>query len=166
MTAESDRPTVQPPNAVLLGIDCGGSHTAVVVGDAGGRVLARAEGPGSAMRPGGAELSAAVILDVARRAATQAQVSLPASVALVSAGVLVLRFTEPARPRPFKVAWVWVVAPLSVVLCVYVMLGLPGETWIRFAVWLAIGLALYVVYGFKHSKIRQRDPGAGSGGPT
>ena len=86
--------------------------------------------------------------------------------ALVSAGVLVLRFTEPARPRPFKVAWVWVVAPLSVVLCVYVMLGLPGETWIRFAVWLAIGLALYVVYGFKHSKIRQRDPGAGSGGPT
>ena len=86
--------------------------------------------------------------------------------ALVSAGVLVLRFTEPARPRPFKVAWVWVVAPLSVLLCVYVMLGLPGETWIRFAVWLAIGLALYVVYGFKHSKIRQRDPGAGSGGPT
>ena len=85
MTAESDRPTVQPPNAVLLGIDCGGSHTAVVVGDAGGRVLARAEGPGSAMRPGGAELSAAVILDVARRAATQAQVSLPASVALVGA---------------------------------------------------------------------------------
>jgi APA family basic amino acid/polyamine antiporter len=75
--------------------------------------------------------------------------------ALVSAGVLVLRFTEPARPRPFRVKWVWVVAPLSVVLCVYVMFGLPAETWIRFAVWLAIGLALYVGYGFKHSKIRQ-----------
>src|SRR5437773_367408 len=77
--------------------------------------------------------------------------------ALVSAGVLVLRLTEPARPRPFRVAWVWVVAPPSVVLCVYVMFGLPGETWIRFAVWLAIGLALYVGYGFKHSKIRQRE---------
>src|SRR2546427_9756768 len=75
----SDRPTV------VLGIDCGAWHAAVAVGDAGGRVLARAEGPGSAMRPGGAELSAAVILDVARRAATQAQVSLPASVALVGA---------------------------------------------------------------------------------
>src|SRR5882762_4034694 len=85
MTAQSDSPTVQPSNAVLLGIDCGGSHTAVAVGDARGRVIARAEGPGSAMRPGGAERSAAVILDVARRAATQAQVSLPATLALVGA---------------------------------------------------------------------------------
>jgi len=75
----SDRPTV------LLGIDCGGSHTAVVVGHREGRVLSRAEGPGSAMRPGGAERSAAVILDVARRAAAQAQVALPATLALVGA---------------------------------------------------------------------------------
>ena len=71
--------------AILLGVDCGGSHTAVVVGDRQGQVLGRAEGPGSAMRPGGAERSAAVILDVARRAAGQARVSLPASVALVGA---------------------------------------------------------------------------------
>ena len=76
-------PSAQP--AVLLGVDAGGSHTAVAVGDARGRVIARAEGPGSAMRPGGAERSAAVILDVARRAATQAQVSLPATLALVGA---------------------------------------------------------------------------------
>ena len=73
----------EPP--ILLGIDCGGSHTAVVVGDSQGRVLSRAEGPGSAMRPGGAERSAAVILDVARRAATQAHVALPAAVAYVGA---------------------------------------------------------------------------------
>ena len=80
-------PTVGPSGrpAVLLGIDCGGSHTAVAVGDKDGRVLSRAEGPGSAMRPGGAERSAAVILDVARRAATQANVSLPAGLALVGA---------------------------------------------------------------------------------
>ena len=80
-------PTVRPSDrpAVLLGIDCGGSHTAVVVGDRQGRVLSRAEGPGSAMRPGGAERSAAVILDVARRAAAQAQVALPATLALVGA---------------------------------------------------------------------------------
>jgi APA family basic amino acid/polyamine antiporter len=75
--------------------------------------------------------------------------------ALVSAGVLVLRFTEPGRPRPFRVPWVWVVAPLAVVLCVYVMLGLPGETWVRFAIWLGLGLALYFVYGYRHSKMRQ-----------
>src|SRR5205809_7143825 len=71
--------------AVLLGVDSGGSHTTVVVGDPQGRALARAEGPGSAMRPGGAERSAAVILDVARRAATQARITLPAGVALVGA---------------------------------------------------------------------------------
>jgi len=76
-------PSAHP--AILLGIDCGGSHTAVAVGDQRGRVLARADGPGSAMRPGGAERSAAVILDVARRAATQAKVTLPASLALVGA---------------------------------------------------------------------------------
>jgi glucosamine kinase len=71
--------------ADLLGIDCGGSHTAVVVGNRAGHVLARAEGPGSAMRPGGAERSAAVILEVARRAATLAGVTLPAMAALVGA---------------------------------------------------------------------------------
>ena len=76
-------PSAQPP--VLLGVDSGGSHTALVVGDREGRVLARAAGPGSAMRPGGEERSAAVILDVARRAAAQAGVSLPATVAVVGA---------------------------------------------------------------------------------
>jgi len=85
MTAQADSPTVQQSNAVLLGIDSGGSHTAVAVGDRQGRVLSRAEGPGSAMRPGGAERSAAVVLDVARRAATQANVTLPATIALVGA---------------------------------------------------------------------------------
>ena len=85
MSAESPSVPSSRPSVVVLGIDCGGSHTAVVVGDVHGRILARAEGPGSAMRPGGAERSAAVILDVARRAAAQAQVALPAAVALVGA---------------------------------------------------------------------------------
>jgi APA family basic amino acid/polyamine antiporter len=71
----------------------------------------------------------------------------------------VLRYTEPARPRPFRVPWFWVTTIVSVVLCVYVMLGLPLETWIRFAVWLAIGLALYFGYGYRHSRIRQPSGG-------
>src|SRR2546422_9701649 len=75
----------ESPSVLLLGVDAGGSHTAVAIGDQRGRVLARADGPGSAMRPGGAERSAAVILDVARRAVTQAKVMLPASIALVGA---------------------------------------------------------------------------------
>ncbi len=83
MTDPAVRPSDRP--AVLLGIDCGGSHTRRRRGDRQGRALARAEGPGSAMRPGGAERSAAVILDVARRAATQAHVTLPATIAFVGA---------------------------------------------------------------------------------
>jgi glucosamine kinase len=62
----------------LLGVDAGGSHTTVVVADAEVRVLARVDGPASAMRPGGGEKSAAVIADTARRAAHQAGVALPA----------------------------------------------------------------------------------------
>jgi len=82
--------------------------------------------------------------------------------ALVSAGVLLLRRTEPDRPRPFRVPWVYVVAPVSVLLCIYVMLGLPGETWIRFGVWLVIGIVLYLAYGYRHSRIRQSTPWKGS----
>ena len=71
--------------AVLIGVDAGGSHTAAVISHRYGRVLARAEGPGSAMKPGGAERSAAVILDVTRRAANQAGLALPATIAVVGA---------------------------------------------------------------------------------
>ncbi len=73
----------EPP--VFLGVDGGASHTSVVVGGPDGRVRARAEGPGSALRPGGAAASAAIILDTARRAAVQAGVSLPAAAAVVGA---------------------------------------------------------------------------------
>lgn len=75
--------------------------------------------------------------------------------ALVCAGVLVLRVKEPERPRPFKVPLVWIVAPLGVVACVFIMVGLPYQAWERFGLWLAVGLVLYGFYGFKHSKLHQ-----------
>jgi basic amino acid/polyamine antiporter, APA family len=78
--------------------------------------------------------------------------------ALVSAGVLVLRYKDPDRPRPFRVPFVWPVAVVSAVLCVFVMVGLPGETWWRFAIWLAIGLAIYIGYGQRHSRLRAPAP--------
>jgi APA family basic amino acid/polyamine antiporter len=74
---------------------------------------------------------------------------------LVSVGVLVLRYTDPGRPRPFRVPFVWPVSLAAVVLCVAVMFGLPTETWLRFGAWLAIGLMLYVVYGYRHSKLHR-----------
>jgi APA family basic amino acid/polyamine antiporter len=73
---------------------------------------------------------------------------------LVSIGVLVLRYKEPERPRPFRVPFVWPVSLLSAAGCLFIMYGLPGTAWERFGIWLAIGLALYFTYGFSHSKLR------------
>jgi basic amino acid/polyamine antiporter, APA family len=73
---------------------------------------------------------------------------------LVAIGVIVLRVREPNRPRPFRVPGSPVTPALAVVSCGYLMTQLPLITWIRFGVWLAIGLGLYFVYGFKHSKLR------------
>jgi APA family basic amino acid/polyamine antiporter len=75
---------------------------------------------------------------------------------LVCAGVLVLRVIEPNRPRPFRVPMVWLVAPLGMAACVFVMVGLPREAWERFFIWLVIGAAIYGGYGFRHSRLRQR----------
>jgi APA family basic amino acid/polyamine antiporter len=75
--------------------------------------------------------------------------------ALVCAGVLVLRVKEPDRPRPFKVPFVWVIAPLGVAACVFIMVGLPKQAWERFGIWLVLGVILYALYGFKHSKLRK-----------
>jgi APA family basic amino acid/polyamine antiporter len=74
---------------------------------------------------------------------------------LVSIGVLVLRYKDPDRPRPFRVPFVWPVCVLSAAGCVYIMLGLPRTAWERFAAWLVIGLALYFAYGYRHSRLHR-----------
>jgi APA family basic amino acid/polyamine antiporter len=74
--------------------------------------------------------------------------------ALVAAGVLVLRVKEPNRERPFRVPLVWVVAPLGIAACLFIMLGLPRQAWERFGIWLVIGAVLYALYGYRHSRLR------------
>jgi basic amino acid/polyamine antiporter, APA family len=76
--------------------------------------------------------------------------------ALVSIGVLVLRVTEPERPRPFRVPFAWVVAPLGALACAFIMYGLPKQAWERFGIWLVIGILLYLAYGFSNSKLRAK----------
>ena len=76
---------------------------------------------------------------------------------LVSIGVLVLRYKEPERPRPFRVPLVWPVCVLSAAGCLFIMKGLPDQAWERFGGWLVIGLVLYFAYGFENSTLRRTE---------
>jgi APA family basic amino acid/polyamine antiporter len=73
---------------------------------------------------------------------------------LVNIGVLVLRRTQPDMVRPFKVPFGPVLPVIGILLVVYLMIDLPGTTWIRFLLWLAAGVVIYVLYGYKHSRLR------------
>jgi basic amino acid/polyamine antiporter, APA family len=75
--------------------------------------------------------------------------------ALVSIGVLVLRYKDPTRHRPFKVPFVWPISLASAAACIFVMKGLPKQAWTRFGIWLVIGLCIYFFYGHRHSRIRK-----------
>jgi APA family basic amino acid/polyamine antiporter len=74
--------------------------------------------------------------------------------AIVCIGVLVLRYKDPERPRPFRVPFVWGVSLIGAAACVYVMVGLPTQAWTRFGYWLAIGLLLYFLFGYRRSRLR------------
>jgi len=76
--------------------------------------------------------------------------------ALVCAGVLVLRVKEPGRHRPFRVPFVWAIAPLGVAACLFIMVGLPKQAWERFGIWLVVGIVLYALYGYRHSKLHRQ----------
>ncbi|MFC4784811.1 amino acid permease [Nocardioides sp. MAHUQ-72] len=72
---------------------------------------------------------------------------------LVSIGVVVLRRTRPDLPRAFRTPAVTLVAGCAVLMCVYLMLNLTGETWVRFLIWMLIGFVVYFGYGARHSRV-------------
>jgi basic amino acid/polyamine antiporter, APA family len=74
---------------------------------------------------------------------------------LVNIGVIILRRTRPDMPRPYRVPWSPVLPILGVAFAVYLMSDLPLTTWIRFVVWLAIGMIIYFAYGYRHSRLRR-----------
>jgi len=76
--------------------------------------------------------------------------------AIVCAGILVLRYTDPHLHRPFRTPAIWLVSPLGIGSCGYLMVNLPADTWARLIVWIAIGVVIYFVYGQRHSKLGQK----------
>ncbi|PWW21422.1 amino acid/polyamine/organocation transporter (APC superfamily) [Geodermatophilus normandii] len=72
---------------------------------------------------------------------------------LVSVGVIVLRRTRPDLHRSFRVPLVPLLPIVSALACLYLMLNLPADTWVRFAVWMALGVAIYYLYGRRHSRL-------------
>ncbi len=75
---------------------------------------------------------------------------------IVCVGVLVLRYTDPDLPRPFRAPFVPFVPIAGALTCGYLMLGLPVDTWARLLVWMLLGLAIYLLYGRRHSKLVPR----------
>jgi basic amino acid/polyamine antiporter, APA family len=76
--------------------------------------------------------------------------------AVVSAGVLYLRITQPDIERPFKAPAIWFTGPMGVLTAVALMATLPRDTWIRLVFWMVIGLVIYFVYGAHHSVLGSR----------
>jgi len=73
---------------------------------------------------------------------------------IVSIGIIVLRKTRPDLPRPFRMPMVPLLPALSAIVALILMLGLPRATWERLFAWMAIGLVVYAVYGYRRSHLR------------
>jgi len=74
---------------------------------------------------------------------------------IVCAGVLVLRSRRPDLPRPFRAPFSPATPILGILISLAMMLGLPGETWLRLVIWLAVGLVIYFSYGRSHSRVQK-----------
>jgi APA family basic amino acid/polyamine antiporter len=80
--------------------------------------------------------------------------------AIVCLGIPILRRTNPDAKRPFRTPWVPLIPILGIVSCILLMFSLSGRTWLRFALWLLIGLAIYFSYGYRHSRLRKLNEAA------
>jgi APA family basic amino acid/polyamine antiporter len=77
---------------------------------------------------------------------------------LVSLGVLVLRRKRPDLPRSFRVPWMPVLPIVSAAVCLYLMLNLSVETWLRFVIWLVLGFVVYFGYSMRRSRLAAGQP--------
>jgi APA family basic amino acid/polyamine antiporter len=79
-----------------------------------------------------------------------------AAFVLVCIGVVVLRVTKPDMPRPFRTPMTPIVPLLGVAFCLYLMASLPALTWLRFVIWMAVGMVVYFTYSQAHSALAQQ----------
>jgi APA family basic amino acid/polyamine antiporter len=79
---------------------------------------------------------------------------------LVCFGIIILRVKEPHKHRTFKVPFSPIVPLLGVASCIFLMTGLPGITWVRFVIWLAIGLVVYFSYSMHNSLLHKKHSAA------
>ena len=82
---------------------------------------------------------------------------------IVCGGIIYLRYAEPNRERPFRTPLVPIVPILGILICGYMMAGLPGDTWLRLIIWMVIGLAIYFLYSRTHSVLARTGHIAHSG---
>jgi APA family basic amino acid/polyamine antiporter len=74
---------------------------------------------------------------------------------LVALGIIILRYKDPDRPRPFRTPWVPFLPIASILFCCYLIWSLPLLTKVRFVGWLAIGAVIYFLYSVRHSRVRR-----------
>ncbi len=74
---------------------------------------------------------------------------------MVCSGVIVLRVTQPNLPRPFKLPWNPLIPVLGILFCAYLMINLPGVTWMRYFIWLLIGFVIYFGYSYRNSVLNK-----------
>lgn len=76
---------------------------------------------------------------------------------LVCVGVWIMRVKMPNAPRAFRVPFVPLIPILGIIMCVYLMISLPINSWVRLIVWMILGVAIYYMYGKKHSKLNKKE---------
>jgi basic amino acid/polyamine antiporter, APA family len=84
----------------------------------------------------------------------------------VCIGILVLRYTRPDLPRPFKAPWPWFTCIAGALVCFAMMVSLGTPTWMRLVVWTVFGVLIYAFYGFGHSRVRSEGDGAAAAAPA
>jgi basic amino acid/polyamine antiporter, APA family len=84
----------------------------------------------------------------------------------VCIGVLVLRHTRPDLPRPFRAPWPWFTCIAGALVCFSMMVSLGAATWMRLILWTVIGVLIYLLYGYSHSKVQAENGAAGSASPA